>query len=236
MDVDVYCDECRQDLLVNKNVINENNKYTVLGGIWIPKKYRNEFKNKVKKLCSKHLVFGEIKWKRVSNSKLAFYKELIDLFFNYKNINFRAIVIDASVFNIGEYHNGSSELGFYKCYYQLLRNWINKNNKYNIFLDYRKDKSKTRAYDLKKCINSSLKNSSVENIQFINSKESLLLQLEDVIMGCISYKYNFGYTGLSIAKKELLNTFEKHCIINETSSINKKVNIFKIRLRGGNDE
>lgn len=234
MTIEVYCDESRQDLLINKEKISSNNKYTVLGGIWIDKDFKNSFKGKVKELRSKYNVYGEIKWKKVSSSKMEFYKELIKLFFGSEKIAFRAIVIDASVFDLDKYHNNSGELGFYKCYYQLLKEWISKENRYSIFLDYRKDKSRTRAYELKKCLNNHIKCKSVDNIQFINSKESILLQLEDVIMGCIGYKYNYGYEGKSNSKNEILNEIEKYYIIEETISTKKKFNIFKIRLKGGN--
>ena len=32
--IDVYCDESRQDLLVNKSQINEFNRYVCIGKIW----------------------------------------------------------------------------------------------------------------------------------------------------------------------------------------------------------
>ena len=60
MFLEVYCDESRQDLLINKEKISSNNKYTVLGGIWIDKDYKNLFKDKVKELRSKYNVYGEI--------------------------------------------------------------------------------------------------------------------------------------------------------------------------------
>ncbi|MCI9434527.1 MAG: DUF3800 domain-containing protein [Bacilli bacterium] len=229
--IEIYCDECRQDLLVNKSVINKNNRFTVLGGIWIDGNVREDFKSNISNLRKKYHIYGEIKWKKVSNNKLEFYKEIIKIFFEFTNISFRAVVIDSEVFDIYKYHNNSGELGFYKCYYQLLKEWIFRDNEYNIFLDYRKDKSRRRVNDLKKCINNYLNNDAVKNIQFINSKESILLQLEDVIMGCIGYKYNYGYKGKSKAKNTIIEEIEKYFIIKETSSSKKKFNIFKINLR-----
>lgn len=233
--MEVYCDECRQDLLVNKNVIGKNNRYTVLGGIWIDKDAREEFKNEINKLRKKYNVYGEIKWKKVSNDKINFYKEVIRVFFKSKKIAFRAIIIDSKIFDITKYHNNSLELGFYKCYYQLLKEWIKPPIEYSVFLDYRKDKSRKRAYDLKTCINNHLKTDTIKNIQFINSKESTLLQVEDIIMGCVGYKYNFEYQGVSKAKNEILKEIEKYEKICETNSQKKKFNIFKIKLKVGNN-
>ena len=236
MEIEIYSDECRQDLLINKDIITNNNRYVVLGGIWIQKGKREEFKNKIKELINKYDVHGEFKWKRVSINKIDFYKELIHLFFDFKEIAFRALVIDSKLFDINDYHSGSFELGFYKCYYQLLKEWIKKSNNYYIFLDSKKDKLKRRTNDLKMCLNNNIKKDCVKNIQLINSKESLLLQLEDIIMGCIAYKFNYEYNGVSTAKNELLKEFEKNFIINETGVNRKKINIFKIKLKGGKNE
>lgn len=234
--IDVYCDECRQDLIINKQVISSTNRYIVLGGIWIEKEIREEFKNQIKELKNKYKVFGEIKWKNVSSSKLEFYKEIIETFFRYDSnqLSFRALVIDAQRLDIEKYHNNSAELGFYKFYYQLLKNWLHENNTYNIFLDYRKDKSKSRAYDLKTILNKEHSNENIENIQFLNSKESLLLQIEDVIMGAVGYKYNYEDKGQSIAKSEIIDIIEKYHSFNKTNKDEPKFNIFKIKLGGEN--
>lgn len=233
--IDIYCDESRQDLIINQKIINENNKYIVLGGIWVNKEYREEIKKSIKSLQIKHNVYGEMKWKNVSDSKIDFYNEIIELFFKLDSnkISFRSIVIDSTKLNIQKYHENSHELGFYKFYYQLLQHWIEKENQYNIFLDFRKDKSKNRVYEMKNIINNSLKNEVVKNIQFINSKESILIQLEDIIMGAVGYKYNYGYDGKSKAKNQLIETIEKYNVIKETEREESKFNIFKIKLRGG---
>ena len=55
-------------------------------------------------------------------------------------------------------------------------------------------------------------------------------------MGCIAYKFNYEYNGVSTAKNELLKEFEKNFIINETGVNRKKINIFKIKLKGGKND
>lgn len=233
--IEVYCDECRQDLLVNRDAISDTNRYLVLGGVWINSNFKDEFKGKIKVLKEKYNIYGEIKWKKVCKDKLDFYKELVELFFekNSEYISFRAIVIDAKVVDIKTYHKDSQELGFYKFYYQLLQHWIEKENKYNILLDYRKDKSKSRAYELKSIINNSLKKEAVTNVQFINSKESLLLQIEDVLMGAVGYKFNMNDEGNSEAKMEIVKLIESYHRIEETDRTETKFNIFKIKFKGG---
>lgn len=45
--IDVYCDESRQDLLVNKSQINEFNRYVCIGGIWVPYEKRAYLKKEI---------------------------------------------------------------------------------------------------------------------------------------------------------------------------------------------
>ena len=85
MKYDIYCDESRQDLLVNKASVNENNRYVCIGGIMLESKHRNHIKNEIRKLKEKYKVYGELKWGNVSNNKLEFYLELVDLFFQFRS-------------------------------------------------------------------------------------------------------------------------------------------------------
>jgi len=234
--IEIYCDESRQDLFNNKNSITENNRYICIGGIWIESEIREKVKSDIKVIQKKHNVFGEFKWKTVTPSKYEFYKELVELFFNYDDkIKFRCVVIDAKQVDMKTYNNSDSELGFYKFYYQLLTYWINNKNQYKIYTDYKVNRKNDRLNDLKLILNNKSRSSTtVQLIQAINSKESLLLQLEDVLMGAVAYKYNFGDSGKAMAKNNLIGVIEDilKTKITDNNRYNNKFNIFKINLRG----
>lgn len=238
MDMEIYCDESRQDLFCrSKESIVNNDRYICIGGIWLNKDKRTDIKDNIKVLKENYNVYGEIKWKNVSITKLAFYKNLIDLFFLYDNcVRFRCIVVDSLVIDLDKWHNSDAELGFYKFYYQLLYQWISNYNKYYIFTDYKINKKNNRIIELKDIINRSNYSNPIKTIQAVDSKESLILQLEDLIMGAIGYKYNFNKTGKSVAKNEVVKTIEKYlgCEIKGTNRSAVKFNIFKMDLnRGG---
>ena len=236
MKFEIYCDESRQDLFNNKNSITSNNRYICIGGIWIDSDLRENFKFNIKELQKKHNVFGEFKWKNVTPSKYDFYEELVNLFFDYDDrIKFRCIVIDAKQVNMDKYNQSDSELGFYKFYYQLLTYWIDNSNKYNIYTDYKTNRKNDRLKDLKLILNNKVHcSTTVSLIQAINSKESLLLQLEDVLMGVVAYKYNYGVHGKAKAKNELIKVVEDKLkkSITDNNKYEKKFNIFKMNLRG----
>lgn len=236
MKVELYCDESRQDLFSNIKSITKNNRYICIGGIWIESDVREKIKNDIKELQEKYKVFGEFKWKTVTPSKYKFYEELIDLFFNYNNsMKFRCVVIDAEKVDMDTYNNSDSELGFYKFYYQLLTYWISDKNQYKIYTDYKVNRKNDRLNELKNVLNNKARAlDTVQLIQAINSKESLLLQLEDVLMGAVAYKYNYGDIGTAIAKNKLINKIEDrlNAKITDNNKYNDKFNIFKMNLRG----
>ena len=57
---------------------------------------RQAVKARINQLKEKHGIHSEIKWTTVSPSRLAFYLDLVDLFFDTPELSFRTVVIDAS--------------------------------------------------------------------------------------------------------------------------------------------
>jgi hypothetical protein len=233
---DLFCDESRQDLLVKKTSVTPNNRYVCIGGIMLPNAQREKLKSDIKDLKEKHNLFGELKWGNVSTNKVDFYLELVDLFFDTNNsIDFRTVVIDAKNIDNDTFNDSNHELGYYKFYYQLIYHWINPNDGYYIFTDYKTNKNKTRLNSLKLVLNNANRSNCVELIQSINSKESLPLQLQNVLMGAVGYKFNHGDSGESVAKQAVVKRIEEYLDnpIHPTAKSYKKFNVFKINLRKG---
>ena len=65
MRFDVYCDECRPDLLSSQQ---PPARYMVIGSLWLRTEDREAFKVAIHELRDKHKVGGEIKWQKVSPS------------------------------------------------------------------------------------------------------------------------------------------------------------------------
>jgi hypothetical protein len=233
---DIYCDESRQDLIVEKSSVNDYNRFVCIGGIMMPTEKREVLKNAIKDLKEKHNLYGELKWGNVSPNKINFYLELVDLFFGTdSSIDFRTVVIDAKAVDNESFNDSDHELGYYKFYYQLLYHWIDVQNEYYIFTDYKTNKDRTRLNNLKNILNRASWSNSVKLIQAINSKESLLLQLQNILMGAVGYKFNYGVHGKSEAKKAVVGRIEKHLghPIRQTGKSYKKFNIFMIELKKG---
>ncbi len=236
--IDLYCDESRQDLLVNKAEITKTNRYVSIGGLLVPREKRALLKERINSLKQQYNIVKEFKWGNVSNNKIEFYKALVDLFFEeeFKDICFRCVVIDAVEIDNEKYNGDDQELGYYKFYYQLIHNWINYRDTYYVFTDYKTNKEKNRLQELRRILNQTYQKENIEIIQAINSAESVILQFQNILMGTVSYKYNYGYNGTSSAKSELVTYVEEKLRrkICATYPSEYKFNIFQINLGGGN--
>lgn len=230
---DIYCDESRQDLIVTKSSISKYNRFVCIGGIQLPYSERSRLKNEIKKLKQKYNVHGEIKWGNVSFNKLDFYLELVDLFFSSDEVTARTVVIDATQIDNVLFNNSDHELGYYKFYYQLLYHWVSEDHEYAIFTDFKTNKDKKRLHSLTNILNNATHSNCVKNIQAIDSKESLLLQIQNILMGAIGYKFNYGSNGKSTSKLEVIKRIEYHLNreISMTPKYFQKYNVFVMNLR-----
>lgn len=74
--IDIFCDE-------SCHLNNKDFTVTVLGAIYCEKKDKAEIYEEIRKLKRKYKIGikSEIKWTKVCDSKLEFYKELTEFFF-----------------------------------------------------------------------------------------------------------------------------------------------------------
>lgn len=232
MKIDVYCDEAYPDLLSSKK---PQVKFMLLGSLWLQKNNRNEYKQAIHHLRDQHLIGGEFKWRKVSPSKIKFYKSLISWFCDQEeNLRFRCVVIDHSLVDLIKFHDNDQELGFYKFYYQMLHHWIHDFNKYTFFCDFKSNRQRDRLHVLKQCLEYSNLSSTIQNVQAVRSMESVLLQLTDVLMGIASARLNQG-SNQSHAKLDLVDHLESLLgrKLASTPLHEKKFNVFKMNLKGG---
>lgn len=231
MKFDVYCDEAFPDSFTSKN---PTVKYLMIGSLWLPHTLRIDIKNAIKNLKKQHSVGGEIKWHKVSNNKMSFYKSLIDLFVaNGDDLRFRCIAVDHTQVDMN-YHDDDCELGFYKFYYQLLHHWILCNNEYNIYCDRKTSRYKNRLSTLGKCLDKSNLFANINHIESVSSQENLLIQFSDLLLGCASARIN--NTVQQGSARDILTSYLEEKLnkkLESTVRSERKFNIFKINLSGG---
>lgn len=231
MKFEVYCDESMSDVLTSSK---QTSNFLLIGSLWLCADLRKDIKNQINELRKKHNAFGEIKWHKISLSKLGFYEDLVDLFTSYDlDLRFRCICIDKRQIN-SQLINNDNELGFYKFYYQLLHHWISEYNEYSIFCDTKTNRDPRRLMVLKNCLNNANIYSEILNVQFLPSDESAIIQLTDLLLGAVNARIN-NFT-LGHSKEIIVAKLEKNLVVPRISSTyrnEQKFNIFKINLSGG---
>ncbi len=223
----VYCDESCHD-------VTAHHKFMAIGGLWVPRQQKADLSKSFARLCRSVGLRGEVKWKKVSKSRLEDYKRLADFFFDQKNIRFRTIVVEQAKVKLTEFHDSDAELAFYKFYYEMLIKWLETSNQYLILLDLKSNQGADRYTDLRTWLERKLGSpSSILDLTIIDSKETPLAQLCDLLTGAVAAAYNGTRRGS--AKEALVQHIASragfHSLKTATSSSEDKFNIFKIDLR-----
>jgi hypothetical protein len=205
----IYSDESR----------HKNERFLLLGGVWVEEKNVKIVENAVKELRKKYsyindegksmAFFGEFKWTKVSDKYLPVYREVVNFFFDFidKDI-FRCCIMLVDTQNpvVLEYSNIKKE-GYFKFLYQLYFHNSKIPGIYKIYPDSitNPTQDKVDFNTLDKCLNSAffkkfaqLINPDehpglqcyVNNITSVNSKYCEFIQLLDVVMGAIGYFQN----------------------------------------------
>jgi hypothetical protein len=216
----IYCDE-------SCHIENDHKKFMFLGSVssaYNQVKLHTENINDLKK---KHNFYAEIKWSKVSKSKLRFYIDLVDYFFA-TDLQFRTVGIEKSKIN-NEAFNQDYDDFYYKMYYYLLNHNLSSLYNYNVYLDIKDTLSAYKVNKLKDILNT--KFGVFINVQNIRSHESIIMQMADFLMGAISYLHN-DEQKQNIAKVQIIKKIQQHC--NEDlrkTNYSKKMNLFFIELR-----
>lgn len=231
MRFEVYCDEAHPDVLTSRKA---RSRYLMIGSLWLPERLRSELKKQVLALRQEYGIWGEIKWTKASPSSAHFYLGLIKLFLAYgEDLRFRCIAVDRNQLDL-KLHDGDGELGFYKFYYQLLHHWILDFNEYRIFCDAKTNRDPRRLPVLERCLDRSNLSSDISQIQSLPSREVVLIQLCDLLLGAASSRMNRTLSE-DTTKHQLVDRLETavgHRLI-PTAKSEEKFNIFRIQLQGG---
>lgn len=216
----IYCDE-------SCHIENDHKKFMFLGSVssaYNQVKLHTENINELKK---KHHFYAEIKWNKVSKSKLRFYLDLVDYFFA-TDLQFRTVGVEKSKINNYAFNQTYDDF-YYKMYYRLLNHNINSTYNYNVYLDIKDTLSAYKVNKLKDILNT--KFGVFRNVQNIRSHESIIMQMADFLMGAISYLNNNEHQQ-NKAKVQIIKKIQQHCQENlSKTNYSKKMNLFFIELR-----
>lgn len=232
----IYCDE-------SCHLQNDKSDVLILGATVCPDFYKRNVYTNIRNLKKKHGIssWAEIKWTKVSLSKIDFYLELIEYFFMERYLTYRGVVAPKRGLNHSLFNDGSYDLWFYKMYYFLLNPLIAPTEEYRIFLDVKDTRGGPRIKKLKEVLCNNIydfKGEVVTDVKQIQSHESEALQLADLFNGALSFIHRGLYADCESneGKRLIVDRLVRSKGIDLTQSTSlyeQKFNVFVWQPRGG---
>jgi Protein of unknown function (DUF3800) len=183
-DVSIYCDESRHEG-------QSSQKYMVIGGLWLPRAKRGEILASLRPIQQQYGITSELKWVKVSQTKLPGYQALVDAIAARPDIHFRCIVVDKSKVDHDKYFQNDRQLGFWVFYWHCLKQWMGNQNTYYISIDFKPESvlsgpSRLRFHLERECVGRAW----IKSLDCVDSRENLFCQLADVLLGAVGYEQN----------------------------------------------
>lgn len=221
----VYCDE-------SCHLENDKINTMVLGAMWCPKEKKSEIFTRIREIKEEHGLPKnfEIKWNKVSITKVDFYRNLLDYFFDDDDISFRALVVPDKRQLNHELYNQTHDEFYYKMYFDLLKVILSPDDFYNIYIDIKDTRSESKVQKLSKVLRNSrydYEAKIIRKVQQVASHEVELLQLADLFVGAVGY-VNRGLSS-SEAKLQLIKRIQErsgYSLMQTTLLRENKTNIF----------
>lgn len=220
----IYCDE-------SCHLENDRQKVMLLGCV-----YTNQ--QRVKRLASQLVELkrqfgseGELKWTRVSESRIDYFHALVEWFFDKQDLAFRCIVVpDKTVLDHQTFNNGSHDTFYYKMYFSLLSKILDPSRQHDIYVDIKDTRSNLKVKKLHEILcrdKFDFTGQMVRRIQHVRSHEVELLQLADFLLGAVAYRHR-GLTQ-NKAKEAVVEHIEARTgrsLLGITARSESKFNIF----------
>mgnify|MGYP000109839012 CR=1 FL=1 len=204
MEYNVYCDE-------SCHLVSNNSKYMLIGAVYCPKYKVKKVNEYIEHLKENYNLSDkiELKWNKIDKKTEKLYLDIINYFFNNDDLKFRVIVVDKSKLDHEKYNQTENDF-YHKAYYDMLKYIIIPGNSYSIYPDI-KD---TNSYyyhqvmlDYLRIKMSDTNKKTIKKVQPIRSYEAPILQINDILIGALSYYYR-NLSGNSV-KLNIINEIKK---------------------------
>ncbi len=172
------------------HLLKDDSRYMVIGALACPKSKTYEITNNIKNIKLRHGLGKkfEIKFTKISPAKYDFYKQLLEYFISDDSLLFRCVIIDKQLLDHTRFHQTHDDF-YNKMAYCLFSHFLLSEYNY-IYIDYKDTLSHRKGKIVEECLRNAGRIPSVLKfrVQPINSTESSVLQLSDLLTGLIGYK------------------------------------------------
>lgn len=205
----VYCDEtCHLE--------HDGINVMVLGAIWCPQDKIKEINRRIRQIKERNGISPttELKWTKISPSKLSLYQDLVNYYFDDDDLHFRAVIIpDKSKLNHERFHQTHDDW-YYKMYFDMLKVIFSPSDHYEVYIDIKDTNSYRKAQKLREvCCNSlyDFSHKVIKRIQPIRSEEVQIMQIVDILIGAVGYanrRFSEGFQK-SPAKQDIIRLIKE---------------------------
>jgi hypothetical protein len=224
VEYNIYCDE-------SCHLEHDDQGIMVLGAISCPKSLTHTIVQEIKDIKKRHGVHlnMEIKWHKVSESKIDLYLELVDMFFRFKELVFRGIVVTNKSCLDHKGYNQTHDDFYYKMYFELLKIIINTEFSYNIYLDIKDSKGGVKVEKLHEILCTSkydVHKTSIKQIKLYPSDQVDLIQICDLFIGALGYHHrNYSDNKGKVAIIKRIQEKSKYTLYFTTPYNDQKINL-----------
>ena len=204
MEYNVYCDE-------SCHLVSNDSKYMLIGAIYCSKYKVKKVNEYIEHLKENYNLSDkiELKWNKIDKKTEKLYLDIINYFFNNDDLKFRVIVVDKTQLDHEKYNQTENDF-YHKAYYDMLKYIITPGNSYNIYPDI-KDTNSYYYYQIMlnylRIKMSDTNKKTIKKVQPIRSYEAPILQINDILIGALSYYYR-KLSGNSV-KLNIINEIKK---------------------------
>ena len=181
----VYCDE-------SCHLEHDGVPVMVLGGVWCLRDKAREAHERLREIKARHGLAHdfEVKWAKVSHSKVSFYRDVVDYFFDDDDLRFRALIVPNKALLNHTAHSQTHDEWYYKMYFMMLKGVLSPEDSFRIYLDIKDTRGGDKVRKLHEVLCNSMYDFDakiVETIQILRSHEVELMQLADLLIGAVCY-------------------------------------------------
>lgn len=229
--INIYCDE-------SCHLPNDRKSHMTLGALVSGTEGSKEIATELRAIKKRHGLSPsfELKWSKASPSKLAYYQEILEFFFDESRLSFRALVAP----KVGlqhEYHNQTHNDWYYKMLFRLVEPLLSPKDCFRIYLDKKDTQGGVKVEKLHEVLCNSLYDFDrkiVERVQIVESHDVEQLQLCDFLLGAMSHvARNAGGSAAKAALIDQLRARSGYGLMRSTLLKESKFNIFYWQAQGG---
>lgn len=220
----VYCDE-------SCHLENDRQPIMALGAIWCPQKEVRRLGAELRDMKSRHQARGELKWSKVSSSRLPFYLELVDWFLAESPLHFRGLVVlNKQNLNHSAFNQGDHDLFYYKMQFSLLNRILSPDSRYAIYLDIKDTRSRLKLKKLRQVLCNNVydfTSDMIGHLQNVHSHEVELIQVADFLTGALAYRHRqLDGNPAKLAVLEHIEASWGRSLLHSTPLKEQKLNVF----------